>query len=72
MKSGKWYFEVRILTTGSIQIGWCTTNYEPKVNPNWKKDEKRTNKTQANTLNGDLNGNELIWIEFEVGIGIEI
>eukprot|EP01119_Soliformovum_irregulare_P010969 TRINITY_DN2710_c0_g1_i1.p1 TRINITY_DN2710_c0_g1~~TRINITY_DN2710_c0_g1_i1.p1 ORF type:complete len:615 (-),score=204.72 TRINITY_DN2710_c0_g1_i1:16-1860(-) len=31
VNSGKWYFEVRIVNSGVIQVGWCTLNYNPKV-----------------------------------------
>jgi hypothetical protein len=25
--SGKWFYEVKILSSGSIKIGWCTDKY---------------------------------------------
>lgn len=31
VNSGKWYFEVKLLSTGQIQIGVCTNNYNPKT-----------------------------------------
>ncbi len=31
VNGGKWQYEARIVTTGQMQIGWCTTNYNPRV-----------------------------------------
>mgnify|MGYP007115661130 CR=1 FL=1 len=29
VKSGKWYYEIKLITNGLFQIGWCTTAFTP-------------------------------------------
>lgn len=29
VKSGKWYYEVKLITNGLFQIGWCTSAFAP-------------------------------------------
>ncbi len=31
VNGGKWYFEVRLAYSGTMQIGWCTESYDPRV-----------------------------------------
>jgi len=68
VNGGKWYFEVRIITTGQMQIGWCTANFNPKINSpgdSWTYDGSRQNKFRNNNAgtiygeywtNGDVIG----------------
>jgi hypothetical protein len=43
LTSGKWYYEVKILSYGQYQIGWCGSNYK-KVNiPKQKVTEIKNN-----------------------------
>jgi len=32
VKSGKWYYEVKLITNGLFQIGWCTSDFRPDAN----------------------------------------
>mmetsp|Transcript_17632 Transcript_17632/g.24490 ORF Transcript_17632/g.24490 Transcript_17632/m.24490 type:complete len:605 (+) Transcript_17632:224-2038(+) len=43
INSGKWYYEVRIVTSGQIQIGWSTTKFNNKTNTgdSWTYDGSR-------------------------------
>eukprot|EP01118_Nematostelium_gracile_P009876 TRINITY_DN3344_c0_g2_i1.p1 TRINITY_DN3344_c0_g2~~TRINITY_DN3344_c0_g2_i1.p1 ORF type:complete len:505 (+),score=156.68 TRINITY_DN3344_c0_g2_i1:331-1845(+) len=50
VSAGKWYFEVRIVTTGQIQVGWCTHSYNPKTNTGdaWTVDGYKQHKIRNN------------------------
>jgi len=59
VNGGKWFFEVRIITAGQMQIGWCTINFNPKTNTqgdSWTYDGSKQNKFRNNgsgTFYGD-------------------
>jgi hypothetical protein len=31
VNGGKWYYEVKVLASGSMYLGWCQSNYNPRV-----------------------------------------
>jgi hypothetical protein len=31
VNGGKWYLEMKVIASGSLNFGWATNNYNPKV-----------------------------------------
>jgi len=71
VNGGKWYYEVRIIVSGNLQVGWCSEKYDPKSQNGqcWIYDSNKQKKLRngIETSFGEYANNGDI-----IGVGLDI